>query len=90
MRTGLPVAWTVRAAGDSEQEMVPGQPGTVTGRGFAPSAALMDKGYDGRLMYQECEARGIRPVIALKMTGGVRAGSDKPGLRARPVGLRRL
>lgn len=78
VRTGLPVAWTVRAAGESEQEMVPGLLGTLASRGFTPRAAVMDKGYDGQLMYQECEARGIRPVIALKMTGGVRAGWDKP------------
>ena len=49
-RTGLPVAWTVRAAGDSEMEMVPGLLDTLTGRGFAPGAAVMDKGYDGRLV----------------------------------------
>ncbi len=72
VRTGLPVAWTVRAAGESEQEMVPGLLGALASRGFAPHAAVIDKGYDGELMYQACEARGIRPVIALKMTGGVR------------------
>ena len=67
-RTELPVAWTVRAANDSEQEMVGGPLDCIIGRGFATGVAVMDKGYDGEQMYTECESRDIRPVIALKET----------------------
>jgi Transposase DDE domain len=77
-RTGLPVAWTVRAAADSEQEMVPGLLDAVIARGFTPAAAAMDKGYDGRLICEACEKRKMRPVIPLKLTAGVRAGPDNP------------
>ena len=40
--------------------------------------AVLDKGYDGEPMYDECESRGIRPVIALKETPAVKAGKHKP------------
>jgi len=76
--TGLPLAWDVQPANVSEQERVPGLLDALTGRGFIPGAAVMDKGYDGRLMYEQCEARGIRPVIALQMTAGVQAGKADP------------
>jgi transposase len=50
----------------------------VTRRGFARAVAVLDKGYDGEPMYAECEARGIRPVIALIETPSVKAGKHKP------------
>jgi len=76
--TGLPVAWTVRTARDPEIEEVPDLLNDLTRRGFAPGVAVMDKGYDAGPIYTECEDRGILPVIALKMTAGVKAGWDKP------------
>jgi len=76
--TELPLAWTVKAANESEQDMVPGLLDAATGRGFAPGVAVLDKGYDGQPMYDECESRGIRPVIALKETPAVKAGKHKP------------
>ena len=39
---------------------------------------MLDKGYDGQPMHDECESRGIRPVIALKETPAVKAGQHKP------------
>jgi hypothetical protein len=39
---------------------------------------VLDKGYDGQPMYDECESRDIRPVIALKETPAVKAGEHKP------------
>jgi hypothetical protein len=44
----------------------------------APWVAVLDKGYDGQPMHDECESRGIRPVIALKETPAVKAGQHKP------------
>jgi hypothetical protein len=77
-KTELPLAWTVKAANESEQAEVGGLLDTVTGRGFAPGVAVMDKGYDGQPMHDACETRGIRPVIALKETAAVKAGQHKP------------
>ena len=57
---------------------VPGLPDAVTGRGFAPGVAVLDKGYDGQPMHDACESRNIRPVIALKETPAVKAGAHKP------------
>jgi transposase, IS5 family len=77
-RTELPLAWIVKAANESEQEMVPGLLDAIVRRGFAPGVAVLDKGYDGQPIYDECESRGIRPVIALKGTPAVKAGKHKP------------
>jgi len=76
--TELPLAWTVKAANEPEQGEVPGLLDTLAGRGFAPGVCVMDKGYDGQPMHDECESRGIRPVIALKETPAVKAGKHKP------------
>jgi hypothetical protein len=50
----------------------------VLGRGFTPGVAVMDKGYDGQPMHDQCESRGIRPVIAFIQTAAVKAGKHKP------------
>jgi transposase len=77
-RTELPLAWTVKAANESEQGEVAGLLDTLAGRGLTPGVAVLDKGYDGEPMYAECESRGIRPVIALKETAAVKDGKHKP------------
>ena len=74
----LPLAWTVRAANEPEQGEVPGLLDSVMERGFATQVAVLDMGYDGQPMHDECESRGIRPVIALKETPAVKAGQHKP------------
>jgi transposase, IS5 family len=76
--TDLPLAWTVEAANEPEQEQVPGLLDATLRRGFIPGAGVLDKGYDGQPMYDACESRGIRPVIALKETPAVKAGKHKP------------
>jgi len=76
--TELPLAWTVRAANEPEQGEVAGLLDSVMEREFAVSVCVMDKGYDGQPMHDVCEARGIRPVIALKETPAVKAGEHKP------------
>jgi len=77
-RTELPLAWTVKAANEPEQGMVPGLLDTVTGRGFAPGVCVMDKGYDGQPVHDQCESRNVRPVVALIQTPGVKAGKHNP------------
>ena len=76
--TELPLAWTVKAAKESEQAEVGALLDTLTGRGFTVDVAVLDKGYDGEPMYEVCESRHIRPVIALKETQAVKDGKHKP------------
>jgi hypothetical protein len=76
--TELPVAWTVKAANEPEQAEVGGLLDTAAGRGFTVDVCVLDKGYDGEPMYETCESRGIRPVIALKETQAVKDGKHKP------------
>ncbi len=64
--TGLPIAWTVQTARDSEHEFVNRLLDVTKLRGFDPEYAMLDKGYDGRFMYEACEKRGIRPIIPLR------------------------
>jgi transposase len=65
-QTGLPVAWTVQTARDSELEFVNRLLDSTKLRGFEPEYAMLDKGYDGRYVYEACENRGIRPIIPLR------------------------
>jgi hypothetical protein len=76
--TGLPVAWKVETAKDSEIPLVPVLLDAATGRGFTPSVAVLDRGYDSTSVYAETEARGIRPVIPLRKTPAVKAGKHLP------------
>jgi transposase, IS5 family len=77
-KTELPLAWTVKAANESEQDMVGGLLDSVLERKFATIVAVLDKGYDGQPMYDTCESRDIRPVIALKETRAVKDGKHLP------------
>jgi hypothetical protein len=70
--TGLPIAWTVETASRSELEFVNRLLDVTKLRGFAPEYAMLDKGYDGRFVYEACAKRGIRPIIPLR-------NEDKPG-----------
>ena len=47
-------------------------------QGVKPQHAVLDKGYDGTPVYTACESRGIRPIISLKQTMGVKTGKHKP------------
>jgi hypothetical protein len=76
--TGLPLAWQVRTAKDSEIPLVPVLLDSVMERGFAAQVAVLDRGYDSEAVYAEIESRGIRPVIPLRQTPAVKAGKHKP------------
>jgi hypothetical protein len=76
--TGLPLAWEVRTAKDPETPMVPILLDQLNERGMVPNHAVLDKGYDGEPVYTACESRGIRPIICLKQTQGVKDGKHKP------------
>jgi Transposase DDE domain/Transposase domain (DUF772) len=76
--TGLPLAWQVETAKDSELPLVPTLLDIVEGRSFAPSVVVLDRGYDAEDVYAEIEGRDMRPVIPLKKTPAVKAGKHKP------------
>ena len=88
--TELPVAWEVRTAKDSEAVRVPDLLDATRARGFDPTTAILDRGYDHTPVYVACEDRGIRPIIPLRQTPAVKAGLAKPPeLRPRRVDVRR-
>lgn len=76
--TGLPVAWQVETAKDSEIPLVPVLLDAVTERRFAPAVVVLDRGYDTTKTYQAVEDRGMRPVIPLRKTPAVKAGKHNP------------
>jgi hypothetical protein len=76
--TGLPVAWQVETAKDSEIPMVPVLLDSVMERGFAVQTAILDRGYDTEELYTLLEGRDIRPVIPLRQTPAVKAGKHLP------------
>ena len=47
-------------------------------RGFGPSVAVLDRGYESEGVYETIESRGMRPVIPLRETPAVKAGKHKP------------
>jgi hypothetical protein len=73
--TGLPVAWTVRTAKDSEHPEVAALLDIAEGRGVVPAVAVLDKGYDSEAIYAELVGRGIRPVISLAQSARVKRGA---------------
>jgi hypothetical protein len=76
--TGLPVAWQVETAKDSEIPMVPVLLDSVMERGFAAQVAILDRGYDTEALYTLLEGRDLRPVIPLRMTPAVKRGMASP------------
>jgi len=76
--TGLPVAWQVETAKDSEIPMVPVLLDAAQARGFTPGTAILDRGYDTQALYDLLESRDIRPVIPLRMTPAVKRGMASP------------
>ncbi|MDP9395518.1 MAG: transposase, partial [Actinomycetota bacterium] len=76
--TGLPVAWQVETAKVSETTIVAPLLDTMRSRSLTPEIAVLDRGYDTTAIYDECEDRGIRPIIPLRQTPAVKAGKHKP------------
>lgn len=76
--TGLPVAWNVRTAKDSELPEVPLLLDAAKSRGFTFDVVVLDRGYDSEKVYIEVESRHARPVIPLRQTPAVKAGKNKP------------
>ncbi len=68
------MAWETHTARAAEVPVVPHLLDSMRANGFAPSTCAMDKGYDAATIYDECENRGIRPVVPLRQTGRVVKG----------------
>jgi hypothetical protein len=76
--TGLPLAWRVETAKDSESTFAMPLLDAVRERGLRAEIAVMDMGYDHEAIYAECEQRGCHPIIPLRETPAVKAGKHKP------------
>ncbi|MDQ3889551.1 MAG: transposase [Actinomycetota bacterium] len=67
--TGLPLAWRIESGNRQETLFGLDLLDAVRARGFAPKAAIFDKGYDFTAIYDGCEQRDCRPIIPRRMTG---------------------
>jgi DDE family transposase/transposase-like protein DUF772 len=76
--TGLPVAWQVETARDSEGRFAAPLIDAAQRRGCMADTAAMDRGYDGSPVHSECAERDCLPVIPLKQTTGVKRGDHLP------------
>jgi hypothetical protein len=76
--TGLPLAWRVETAKDSESTFAMPLLDAVKARGFRPEVAIMDMGYDHEAIYADCEQRDCHPIIPLRQTPAVKAGKHLP------------
>jgi len=76
--TGLPVAWAVETAKESESRFSAPLIDTAKRRGMLAATAAMDKGYDLPRVYEECADRDCLPIIPLRGTPSVKAGKHRP------------
>jgi hypothetical protein len=76
--TGLPLAWQVETAKDSEIPLVPVLMDIMHARDFTPGVLVLDRGYDAETVYAVVEGHGIRPVIPLRKTPPSKPGSTSP------------
>ncbi len=77
-RTDLPLAWKVETAKMNESPTVAPLLDKLHGLGINPETCALDKGYDGKAVYDACAERGIAPVIPLRETPAVKRGDHKP------------
>src|SRR6266542_489226 len=76
--TGLPLAWRIETAKDSESTFAVPLLESVRERGFRAEIAILDMGYDHEAIYEEFEARDCHPIIPLRETPAVKASKHKP------------
>lgn len=76
--TDLPVAWTVETAKANETRFAVGLIDDAQRRGLLAASAAMDKGYDQRVVYDQCLERDCLPLIPLRQTPDVKRGDDQP------------
>jgi hypothetical protein len=66
-QTGLPLAWQIKTAKHHESNFVAPLLDALQARGYNPETCAMDKGYDQGRVHDECEQRGVSPVIPIRM-----------------------
>jgi hypothetical protein len=74
-KTDLPLAWTVETAKANESKFVTTLLDQLAAVGIRPETCAMDKGYDHRRIYEECDERGILPIIPLRNSRDVKIGN---------------
>ncbi len=73
-KTDLPLAWRVETGKTNESMMVAPLLDKLHTLGIDPETCAMDKGYDHRRVYGECEERDVLPVIPLRNSRDVKIG----------------
>ena len=66
-QTGLQLAWCAETARHHESRFVASLLDAVHARGYRPETVAMDKGYDLPRVHDECEQRGVHPVIPIRV-----------------------
>jgi IS5 family transposase len=77
-KTDLPLAWTVETAKANESTLVTTLLDKLSEVGINPETCAMDKGYDHRRVYGECDERGVLPIIPLRNSRDVKIGDHLP------------
>jgi hypothetical protein len=77
-KTDLPLAWRIETGKANESMMVASLLDKLHGLGIDPETCAMDKGYDHRRVYDECEERDVLPVIPLRNSRDVKIGGHFP------------
>jgi IS5 family transposase len=74
-QTDLPLAWQVVTAKGNESMWVTTLLDRLSDVGIRPETCAMDKGYDHRRVYGECDERGVLPIIPLRNSRDVKIGN---------------
>lgn len=69
-QTGLPLAWQVETAKTHDSKLVASLLDKLAARGYRADTCAMDLGYDFERVHDECETRGVHPVIPLRRPSG--------------------
>ncbi len=77
-KTDLPLAWRVETGKANESMMVGPLLDKLHTLGIDPETCAMDKGYDHRRVYNECDERDVLPVIPLRNSRDVKIGGHYP------------
>ena len=69
--TDLPLAWEVRSAREADMRVAPDVLNRID---VTPETAAMDRGYDYAAVYEDCERRGVLPVVSKRRNSGTGDG----------------
>ncbi|HEY3759171.1 MAG TPA: transposase [Solirubrobacteraceae bacterium] len=73
-KTDLPLAWRVETGKANESMVVAPLLDKLHTLGIDPETCAMDKGYDHRRVYNECDERNVLPIIPLRNSRDVKIG----------------